>query len=93
MDLWIFITLLYLQHRRGSTNDADDLPPGWEVRVAANGRKFYVDHSTRTTTWVTPYLITLLINIVILINSIVLSISYKTLSKAILCISSSSNSH
>ena len=30
------------------------LPPNWEMRTAANGRPFFVDHATRTTTWVDP---------------------------------------
>jgi hypothetical protein len=27
------------------------LPSGWEVRTNAAGRKYYIDHNTRTTTW------------------------------------------
>ena len=30
------------------------LPPNWEMRTAANGRPFFIDHATRTTTWVDP---------------------------------------
>src|SRR5690606_7790169 len=30
------------------------LPPGWEQRHAPEGRVYYVDHKTRTTTWVDP---------------------------------------
>lgn len=30
------------------------LPPGWERRVDAFGRTFYVDHNARTTTWTRP---------------------------------------
>lgn len=30
------------------------LPPGWERRLDAQGRAFYIDHNTRTTTWVRP---------------------------------------
>eukprot|EP01031_Cornospumella_fuschlensis_P040965 gene40965-49972_t len=30
------------------------LPPGWEERVDASGRFFYVDHNTRTTHWDRP---------------------------------------
>lgn len=30
------------------------LPPGWEQRVTADGRPFYVDHSTRSTHWQLP---------------------------------------
>lgn len=30
------------------------LPPGWERRVDHLGRTYYVDHTTRTTTWTRP---------------------------------------
>jgi len=30
------------------------LPPGWETRIAPNGRLYYVDHNTRTTHWKHP---------------------------------------
>uniref|UniRef100_A0A4W3J5Z1 E3 ubiquitin-protein ligase n=1 Tax=Callorhinchus milii TaxID=7868 RepID=A0A4W3J5Z1_CALMI len=30
------------------------LPPGWEQRVLPNGRIYYVDHNTKTTTWERP---------------------------------------
>jgi len=30
------------------------LPPGWEERTDPNGRTFYIDHNTRTTTWNRP---------------------------------------
>ncbi|KAI8882360.1 E3 ubiquitin-protein ligase RSP5 [Backusella circina FSU 941] len=30
------------------------LPPGWEMRRNAEGRPYFVDHNTRTTTWVDP---------------------------------------
>lgn len=30
------------------------LPRGWERRTDRHGRPFYVDHNTRTTTWVRP---------------------------------------
>lgn len=33
-----------------------DLPSGWERRVAPNGRVYFVDHNTRTTTWSDPRL-------------------------------------
>jgi hypothetical protein len=32
------------------------LPPGWEERMDANGRTFYVNHLTRTTQWRHPAL-------------------------------------
>ena len=30
------------------------LPPGWEIRIDNLGRKYYVDHNTRSTTWTRP---------------------------------------
>jgi hypothetical protein len=30
------------------------LPHGWEKRMLANGRIYYVDHNTRTTSWRSP---------------------------------------
>ncbi|CAM9599341.1 unnamed protein product [Ectocarpus sp. 12 AP-2014] len=30
------------------------LPPGWEEKVASDGRTFFVDHNTRSTHWVRP---------------------------------------
>ena len=30
------------------------LPGGWEERVDASGRTYYVDHATRITTWQRP---------------------------------------
>jgi E3 ubiquitin-protein ligase NEDD4 len=40
----------------GSTEDDAGLPlpPGWERRIDPHGRTYYVDHSTRTTTWHRP---------------------------------------
>uniref|UniRef100_A0A1W7RA52 E3 ubiquitin-protein ligase n=1 Tax=Hadrurus spadix TaxID=141984 RepID=A0A1W7RA52_9SCOR len=32
----------------------DGLPTGWCLQVAPNGRVFFIDHNTRTTTWVDP---------------------------------------
>ena len=28
------------------------MPTGWEVRSAPNGRPFFINHNTKTTTWV-----------------------------------------
>lgn len=36
--------------------DAPPLPDGWEEKVYSDGRKFYIDHNTRTTTWERPLL-------------------------------------
>lgn len=35
-----------------STHESGSLPNGWEVRSAPNGRPFFIDHNTKTTTWV-----------------------------------------
>jgi len=35
-------------------NGRNVLPPGWEEKIDANGRTYYVDHNTRTTTWQRP---------------------------------------
>uniref|UniRef100_A0A3P9J8U0 E3 ubiquitin-protein ligase n=1 Tax=Oryzias latipes TaxID=8090 RepID=A0A3P9J8U0_ORYLA len=32
------------------------LPPGWEMRIAPNGRPFFIDHNNRSTTWEDPRL-------------------------------------
>lgn len=32
----------------------DGLPTGWSLQVAPNGRVFFIDHNTKTTTWVDP---------------------------------------
>ncbi|KAG7498160.1 E3 ubiquitin-protein ligase NEDD4-like isoform X6 [Solea senegalensis] len=32
------------------------LPPGWEMRIAPNGRPFFIDHNSRVTTWEDPRL-------------------------------------
>lgn len=31
------------------------LPPGWECRVTGDGRYYYVDNNTRTSTWYPPW--------------------------------------
>jgi len=40
----------------GETDGAPEepLPPGWEMRFDSYGRKYYVDHNTRSTTWERP---------------------------------------
>ncbi|XP_075258712.1 E3 ubiquitin-protein ligase NEDD4-like [Convolutriloba macropyga] len=45
----------------GSNTTPDDLsdiplPPGWDMRVAKNGRVYFIDHVNETTTWVDPRL-------------------------------------
>ncbi|KAG9018720.1 hypothetical protein FRB90_010334 [Tulasnella sp. 427] len=37
-----------------TTAGVGQLPPGWEERHTPEGRPYYVDHNTRTTTWVDP---------------------------------------
>lgn len=32
----------------------DPLPPGWEMRYDMYGRRYYVDHNTRSTSWERP---------------------------------------
>ncbi|XP_058485476.1 E3 ubiquitin-protein ligase NEDD4-like isoform X2 [Solea solea] len=36
--------------------ESGSLPAGWEVRSAPNGRPFFIDHNTKTTTWEDPRL-------------------------------------
>lgn len=38
----------------GTTNGLGELPAGWEQRFTNEGRPYFVDHNTRTTTWVDP---------------------------------------
>ncbi|KAF3936391.1 hypothetical protein ABW19_dt0201634 [Dactylella cylindrospora] len=37
-----------------TTAGSGELPPGWEQRHTPEGRAYFVDHNTRTTTWVDP---------------------------------------
>ncbi|KAI9276603.1 hypothetical protein BY458DRAFT_505502 [Sporodiniella umbellata] len=37
-----------------TTAGSGPLPSGWEMRTTAEGRPYFVDHNTRTTTWVDP---------------------------------------
>ncbi|KAK9480683.1 hypothetical protein V1514DRAFT_151348 [Lipomyces japonicus] len=37
-----------------TTAGLGELPPGWEQRHTPEGRTYFVDHNTRTTTWVDP---------------------------------------
>jgi E3 ubiquitin-protein ligase NEDD4 len=37
-----------------TTAGSGSLPAGWEERYTPEGRPYYVDHNTRTTTWVDP---------------------------------------
>ena len=38
----------------GAGHQEEPLPPGWEMRCDQYGRKYYVDHNTRSTTWERP---------------------------------------
>ncbi|XP_057690322.1 E3 ubiquitin-protein ligase NEDD4-like [Corythoichthys intestinalis] len=39
-----------------ATSEYGSMPTGWEVRSAPNGRPFFIDHNTKTTTWQDPRL-------------------------------------
>lgn len=42
------------QSLAGSVVPEENLPEGWELRYDAYGRKYYVDHTTKSTTWERP---------------------------------------
>lgn len=41
-------------HTGATSPGTGELPPGWEQRWTPEGRPYFVDHNTRTTTWVDP---------------------------------------
>ena len=41
--------------QRQASTDEEPLPPGWAMAVAPNGRIFFIDHNTRQTCWVIPF--------------------------------------
>ncbi|KAK4150712.1 E3 ubiquitin-protein ligase RSP5 [Chaetomidium leptoderma] len=43
-----------MMHTGTTTAGTGELPPGWEQRWTPEGRSYFVDHNTRTTTWVDP---------------------------------------
>uniref|UniRef100_A0A8C3AWX0 HECT-type E3 ubiquitin transferase n=1 Tax=Cyclopterus lumpus TaxID=8103 RepID=A0A8C3AWX0_CYCLU len=45
------------QHTQSTeaTHDSGSLPAGWEVRSAPSGRPFFINHNTKTTTWVRKF--------------------------------------
>ncbi|KXX75367.1 putative E3 ubiquitin-protein ligase hulA [Madurella mycetomatis] len=43
-----------MMHTGTTTAGSGELPPGWEQRWTPEGRSYFVDHNTRTTTWVDP---------------------------------------
>ncbi|KAJ1985331.1 hypothetical protein H4R33_004087 [Dimargaris cristalligena] len=49
-------TLAVAQSLVTTADDLGALPSGWEQRFTAEGRPYYVDHSTRTTSWNDPRL-------------------------------------
>jgi E3 ubiquitin-protein ligase NEDD4 len=36
------------------TRQTEGLPSGWEMRYSKKGRLYFVDHNSRTTTWIDP---------------------------------------
>lgn len=44
------------QNQIVQSNTSSGLPPGWEQRITPEGRIYFVDHETRTTTWNDPRL-------------------------------------
>lgn len=43
-----------MMHTGATSPGTGELPPGWEQRFTPEGRSYFVDHNTRTTTWVDP---------------------------------------
>ena len=43
-----------VMHTGATSPGTGELPPGWEHRWTPEGRAYFVDHNTRTTTWVDP---------------------------------------
>ncbi|KAF8855001.1 hypothetical protein BDZ45DRAFT_728384 [Acephala macrosclerotiorum] len=41
-----------IQHSQHNSNEP--LPPRWEQQEDAQGRTYYINHATRTTTWIRP---------------------------------------
>ncbi|XP_041754726.1 E3 ubiquitin-protein ligase NEDD4-like isoform X2 [Coregonus clupeaformis] len=46
----------YSSPKSGHKPQQSFLPPGWEMRIAPNGRPFFIDHNGRLTTWEDPRL-------------------------------------
>ena len=47
---------LWEQRREELLEEDESLPPGWELKRTASGRKYYSDHNTQTTQWENPNL-------------------------------------
>jgi E3 ubiquitin-protein ligase NEDD4 len=43
-----------MMHTGATSPGTGELPAGWEQRFTPEGRAYFVDHNTRTTTWVDP---------------------------------------
>jgi E3 ubiquitin-protein ligase NEDD4 len=43
-----------MMHTGATSPGTGELPPGWEQRFTPENRPYFVDHNTRTTTWVDP---------------------------------------
>ena len=60
MDLAsLFVPFLHSSAKEGAakaTNIEEDLPAGWEVIRTSDGRVYYINHNTRTTSWTKPSL-------------------------------------
>jgi hypothetical protein len=48
------MTSLGISNQASSLINNSQLPPGWEQRSDQNGRIYYIDHISKTTTWVRP---------------------------------------
>ena len=48
----------------GAGGGGDDLPPGWEMRAAKNGRVYFVDHVNEITTWVSLFVRMVLVELI-----------------------------
>ena len=47
---------VFLQNEKCVFNiDNEDLPPGWSVDFTLKGKKYYIDHNTKTTHWSHPF--------------------------------------
>ncbi|CAG9823383.1 unnamed protein product [Phaedon cochleariae] len=45
---------VHAEPEENRTEDTEALPPGWEMRFDTYGRRYYVDHNTRSTSWERP---------------------------------------
>lgn len=40
--------------RERGMDEAQPLPPGWEKRYTPQGQRYFIDHNTKTTTFIDP---------------------------------------